>query len=494
VNSQDFASVYVPLPKEELTVEGYFQLIEKSTGYKLTYNSEIIESKTINLNTDSLSIKAILDTLFVNKNVRYILKGNLLILSPQNEKANKKNAIRVTGNVKSSRTSKPVPFASVFVPQESVGTISNYEGAFELYIPDTLDADTIMVSCIGYTSAIISSDEYLIKPIEVNLHPNKYEISELVVRPENPRELIERALANKSENYSNKPMLLTAFFREATKQNNSYISLSEAIIDIYKTSYSIESEDLVKLKKGRKGSNTEESELVNMVVEGGLYNSMQLDVVKYGVSFLDPEQMSNYEYTMDKQISYGGRQTYVIRFNFNPDKNFVGFDGTLYLDAKSLAIVRAEFEISDAGLLYAKEMMVKRAPSGFQVKPKFGKYEVEYRMYNDCWNLMHGRSDIGVKVKKLRGSKNKGYTCQFTSASEFVVTGQETEGFERIKYKEASKPKDILYEQISSTDLEFWDNETIILPEEPLMQTIEKLKLNEKNDKAKLTTIKSSGK
>jgi len=221
---------------------------------------------------------------------------------------------------------------------------------------------------------------------------------------------------------------------------------------------------------------------------------MQLDIVKYGVSFLDLQEMNNYEYFMDKQISYGGRQTYMIRFKFKPEKNSVGFDGIVYLDAKTLAFVRCEFEISNAGLDFARQMMIKRTPPAFQVKPKFGKYEVEYRMYNNSWNLTHGRSEIGVKVKKKRGSKNKGYTCQFTSTSEFVVTGQETDGFERIKYREASKPNDVLYDQISSTDLEFWDNETIIVPEEPLIKTIEKLKLNERSDKTKLTSTKPAGK
>lgn len=491
---QDLSSMYIIIPQQKLTVEDYLQLIEKSTGYKVTYNSVIIDNKDISLSYDSLSVKDILDTLFNNVAVRYIVKENLLILSPQDEKAKARKALKVTGSVKHARTQKPVPYATIYVPHESVGTISNFEGDFELYLPENLDIDTIMISCIGFKAGYVISSEFLTKSVEVKLIPDKYEISELVVRPENPLDLINRSINNKSKNYNNKPVFLTAFFREATQQNNNYIALSEAVIDIYKASYTNSSEDLIKLRKGRKGSNIEESELVNMVVEGGLYNSMQLDIVKYGASFLDPDLMSDYEYTMDKQVNYQERQTYVIRFKFKPNKPFLGFDGSLYLDVKTLAIVRCEFEISPTGLKYAKEMMVKKNPVGFQVKPKYGKYEVEYRLYNNCWNLMHGRSDIGVKVRKKRGEHYKGYTCLFTSASEFVITGHESEGFERIRYKEASKPKDVLYEQISSTDLEFWDNETIIIPEEPLLETIEKLKLNDRSDKAKLTSSKPAKK
>jgi hypothetical protein len=495
VKSQDFSAIYIPLPKQDLTIENYLQLIEQNTGYKLTYNSVIIDNKKIALNYDSLSVQELLDTLFFNVPVKYILKDNLLILSPQVEKASGNKQIKLRGTVLNLKSKKPISFAAVFVPNESTGTITNNEGVFEMYLPKSKVVDTIMISCLGYITEKIPTQKFLSGPIEVFLDPNKFILlSEVVVRPENPKELIQLAYTNKSQNYSNRPTLLTAFFREATKQNNKYISLSEALIDIYKTSYDNDNEDLVKLKKGRRGSNTEESELINLVVEGGLYNNMQLDIIKYGVSFLDPEQMYNYDYSMDKLITYDGRQTYIIKFRFKPDQPFVGFDGCVYLDVKSLAVVRSEFEISATGLLYAKEMMIKKTPPGFQVRPKFGKYEVEYRMYNDCWNLMHGRSEIGVKVKKNRGSKNKGYTCQFTSTSEFVVTGQETDGFERIKYREASKPKDILYQQISSTDLEFWANETIILPEEPLLETLEKLKLLDGKDKPKLVSTKPSEK
>ena len=495
VKGQDLSNIYITLPKKSLPIEEYLQLIERSTGYKLTYTSAIIDNKSIFINHDSLSVKDILDTLFLEHPIKSILKDNLLILSPQSEGAIVNNKIKVSGTVLNLKTNKPIPFACVFVPNESIGTITNKEGSFEIFLPESRIIDTLMVSCLGFFTEKILSDEFLKGSVNIYLNPDKViMLSMVIVRPENPRELILKAYNNKAVNYSNKPELLTAFFREATKQDNKYISLSEATIDIYKTAYTNESEDLVKLKKGRRGSNTEASELINLVVEGGLYNSMQLDIMKYGVSFLDPEQMNNYDYTLDRQTTYEGRQTYIINFRFNQNQSYMGFDGIIYLDATSLALVRCEFEISPSGLVYAKSLMIKKSPLGYQVKPKYGKYEIDYRMYDGCWNLMHGFSDIGVKVKKKRAVANNGFTCQFTSTSEFVITGRETEGFERIKYKEASKPNDILYEQISNTDLEFWGNETIIIPDEPLLQTIEKLKLQEKSDKTKIVSTKSTKK
>jgi hypothetical protein len=286
------------------------------------------------------------------------------------------------------------------------------------------------------------------------------------------------ALENKQKNYATEAELLTAFFRETSKQNDKHISLSEAVIDIYKTPYTSNQADLVKLVKGRRGSNVENSELINLVVEGGLYNSMQLDLMKYSVSFLDPEFFDFYEYRLVKQINYNGRQTYIIGFTFKGDIAFPGFDGKIYLDVESLALVRSEFSFSEEGLDHTYDLLVRRAPLSLKINPKFGKYEVEYRYYDGKWNLNQARSEIALKVRKKRGRQHKGFTCQFESSSEFVITGRTTEDFERIKYRDASKPYDILFEQISASDIDYWGFQTIILPEEPLLETIEKLRLN----------------
>jgi hypothetical protein len=474
------------LPPQELTVEQYLYHIEDMTGYHLGYSSAIVENKRIALYTDSIRIKELLDTLFASQSLHYILKNNLLILSPQPDALLKYNLVKVSGVVTNKKSGKPVPFAAIHVPCSSTGTISNYEGVFELNLPSEFIADTLMVSCIGYNPEIILSEDFLMGPVTTELAPTKFQIEELIVRPEEPKELIRAAIKKKGENYGNKPVLLTAFFREASKQDEKYISISEAVIDIYKTSYLSDQKDLVKLKKGRRGKNTENSELVNLIVEGGLYNNMQLDIMKYGVSFLDPEFFENYDYSMLKQIHYNDRQTYVIGFKFRDNIAIPGFDGKVYLDAKSLALVRAEFTISQGGLEYAGSVLVKKIPNQYRISPRSGNYEVEYRYYQGQWNLNHVRSEILIKVRKKRGRENKGYTCHFQSTSEFVITGKTTEQFERIKYREASKPSDVLYEQITGTDPEFWGNETTIIPEEPLMETIRKLRLQEEGNKTRL--------
>ncbi len=470
---QDLSKVYIHLPPQELSVAQYLYLIDKVSPYKLAYSSAIVENKRIAIYSDSIRLTELLDTLFTTHELHYIVRGNQLILSPQASSEDEKQ-VKLSGIVRNSRNHRPIPFANVFVPFESTGTITNSEGEFELVLSRDNLPDSIVFSCMGYTSGSIYPQEYLTNRIEAELHPYRFQIDELIVRPEDPVDLILAALEKKGENYSRKPVMLTAFFREASRQNDNYIGLSEALIDIYKTSYLSDENDLVRMKKGRRGTNIQESELVNLVVEGGLYNNMQLDVMKYGVSFLDPDYFIHYDYNLVKQLTYNNRQTYIIEFTYKDDLDMPGFNGKLYLDAQSLAVVRVEFSISMESLKHAYAMLVKKVPQGFRIRPKYGNYEVEYRYYDGTWNLSHARSEISLRLHKKRNRKKSGFSCYFTTSSEFVITGQTQGNIEKIKYRDASKPHDILYEQISDTDLEFWGNETVIMPEEPLLKTLEK--------------------
>lgn len=475
--SQDILQNYIPLPPQELSVEQYLYHIKDITDLNLVYSSRIVEDRRIAIYSDSIRLIELLDTLFTKREIHYIFRDEVLILSPQNLAQKESTHLKITGVVHNSKNNHPIPFATIFVPNSSTGTIANYEGAFELYIPVKEKIDSLTVSCLGYGHQTIDIVSFLKGQVNIALRPSRFQIDEIIVRPDDPKKLILGALENKHLNYAEEPVLLTAFVRESSTQNDKHISLSEAIINIYKTAYTNDNTDMIQLVKGRRGSNVENSELVNLVVEGGLYNTMQLDIMKYNVSFLDPEFFDYYEYDLRKQFRYNGRQTYIIDFTFKEDIAFPGFDGKIYLDVESLALVRSEFKFSEEGLEYTYDLLIRKAPINLKINPKYGEYEVEYRFYDGKWNLNHARSDIALKVRKKRNRKRKAYICHFASSSEFVITGRTVEDFERIKYRDASKPGDILFEQISLSDIEFWNNQTIIIPEEPLLETIEKLRL-----------------
>lgn len=475
--SQDRLERFIQLPPQELTVEQYLYHIEDMTDLNLVYSTAIIENRRIAIYSDSILLRELLDTLFPGNRINFLLRDRSLVLSPQKNIHDFKTHFTVTGKVNNKRNGKSVPFATIYVPNESTGTIANFEGSFELQLPTGTGIDSLKVSCLGYRQSLVSVNDLLIGTQIIELEPQKFQIDEIIIRPLDPHSLIRASLDAKKNNYPTDPAMFSGFFRESSMQDDKYIGLSEAIINIFKHGYTNDQNDLIRLVKGRRGSNIENSDLVNLVVEGGLYNNVQLDIVKYGISFLDPEFFGNYEYEVTKQININHRQTYLIKFTFLNNIPVAGFNGTIYLDAESLALVRAEFSINEESLGHAYDLLIKKTPPGFRIQPKYARYEVEYRHYEQKWNLSHVRSELALRVHKKRGKQHKGYNCTLSSASEFVITGKAKDTNEKIRYRDAAKPGDILYEQIAETDAGFWGTENIILPEEPLLKTIEKLKL-----------------
>ena len=62
-------------------------------------------------------------------------------------------------------------------------------------------------------------------------------LSEIVVYGNNPRVIVEEAIKKIPVNYSGNDNMLTAFYRETVQKRRRYISVSEAVMDVYKTDY-----------------------------------------------------------------------------------------------------------------------------------------------------------------------------------------------------------------------------------------------------------------
>lgn len=470
--AQSILEQKVEVKIHEGTREQYIDSIKFQTGVRFLYTDLVHPKEPVQITMGKYSVKEILDSLFITLNISYIEKEGLIILAPHKESLD--DEIVVNGKI-ISKKGKPVPFATIYFKRSSKGTIANEEGLFRLIANNTHANDTLVVSCIGFEPTEILSEEYKKGNLLVNLKPSYFPIKDVIVRPNNPEQLVMKSYEAISENHNTKTSLITAFFRESSKQNEEYISLSEALIEINKSSYTSSSQDLIRLMKGRNGTNINKSDLVNLVVEGGLYNGLRLDIAKYGSYFYGEDALSECDFKFLKSIVYNGRQTYVVWFDMKENINYAGYTGKMYIDAESLALVRAEFELSSSGIKYARSALVRKTPKGYRVKPVFARYEVEYRFYSDLWNLHYARNEIKIKVRKTRGKENKGYSCDFTSTAEFVVTDQVNVRKKTIRYRDAVKQNDVLVKQVSDTDDGFWGGDNVIVPEEPLLSTIEKL-------------------
>ncbi|MBN1118381.1 MAG: carboxypeptidase-like regulatory domain-containing protein [Bacteroidales bacterium] len=465
-------SIYIDIPESKRI--RFLDSIRSVTGFELLYSSAINPEKKVVVPVGEYTINSLLDSVFNDQELNYIVKDGLIILSPLVKQSVENKNVIVEGKVYGKRE-KAIPFATIYFERLSRGTIANSDGEFRFIVPERNLNDTITITCMGYNQVKVPPHIYLTQRLDIELSPISIPIKSIIIRPTNPNEIIRKSVEAIGKNYLSEPVLLTAFFRETSKQNEDYISLTEALIEINKSSYLSSAEDLIRLIKGRNGTNIKKSELVNLTVEGGLYNGLRLDIAKYNSNFYSSNSREFTDYRYVKSMHYKGREVYIIDFVMRENTQFQEYKGTLYIDAESLALVRAEFEITSEGLEFAKDILVKKTPRGFNARPLFARYEVEYRFYNDVWNLYYAHSEIGIKVRKRHGKENKGYSCDFISTSDFVITGIITEPNYKIRYKEAVKPGDVLVDQVRNTSETFWIEDNIILPEEPLQKTITRL-------------------
>jgi len=70
------------------------------------------------------------------------------------------------------------------------------------------------------------------------MSPAPIPIKEIIVKPLDPEDIVAKAIDRIGKNYENVPNLMTAFYRETIRKNRTYVSIGEAVVEIFKAPYS----------------------------------------------------------------------------------------------------------------------------------------------------------------------------------------------------------------------------------------------------------------
>ena len=471
----------VNLSKLTGEIDELLKELSNKGNFTFTYTSQVDVHRIASITQRRQTIGSHLSEIFRFDSISFVEQNNKILLVPLNIKTPPAaNYLLIRGLVIDAKTRRPLSFANIFLLNRSTGTISNTAGRFEIKLKQYSDEDSIGVSFIGYKMQKFSLAGLDTSLMIVRLSSALVQINEVIVKPLDPIYILTKAVENIPENFDRKASLQTAFFREATEQDGKNISSSEAVINIYKEPYISNRPDQVRLFKGRKSVNSAGKEYIDLIVQGGLFNNLQLDIVKNLPTFLDLDYFALYDYHVDRIIMHLDRPTYVISFDQSPDVIYPCYKGVLYIDVGSLAIVGASFELSEKNLNYNTRDYIKKSPKTIRVKPTAAYYEVYYRYYENKWNLSYARSEIRLHIRQKKDNDQDKFNSDFGSVSEFVITGKDTVNVGRFRVNEISGPRDILLEQIGEADMEFWGDENVIIPEEPLEKVV--LRIGRRNN------------
>ena len=366
------------------------------------------------------------------------------------------------------RKEDPISFASVSVINKPIGTITNTDGEFLLKLHPRYINDTLVISNMGFARIYMPASELLDEDL-ILMDPVSIRIKEVKVTATTPEKLLENIRTNLDNNYASSGKLMNAFYRETVKQDDQYINVSEAVIEILKAPYQNNyRNDLVRLEKGRQSPEVQPFKWMNFKLQGGPFTITQLDVIKNQENFLDKDYEHMYKYRISQVIWYHDNPVYVLEFEPLPGNDFHGFVGEMYVHRETFAVVYARFGFNRAGLKKATPILVKRTPPGVNARPSFVEYQVSYQKYQDKWQLANAQASIKFKVRSRRNKINS----EFHSVSELLVTDIEPTELKRFRRDDSFSQRDIFVEMIGSYDPEFWGNFNIIKPDEDLRNAI----------------------
>lgn len=389
--------------------------------------------------------------------------------------AEENNYITVSGVVRDKQNRKTLEYVNVSVPGSSVGTVTNADGEFSLKIEDMEKVPALEISHIGYRNNKIHLDKEHLSNLKIYLIPHANMLNEIVIYAHNPRFIVEEAIRKIPANYSNKNNMLTGFYRETVQKGRRYINISEAIIDVYKTSYGdmTTTRDRVQVLKGRRLLSQKASDTLGVKLAGGPTLSIYVDIVKNQDALLDVETLNYYDFFMEEPVQIDNRQQYVVSFRPRVVLPYALYYGKLYIDRDKLSFTRAEFSLSMDNKVKAVQAILEKKPYGLRFKPQELSFLVTYKEVNGKTYLNYIRNCIRFKCDWKRKLFSTGYTV----LSEMVVTDREENNITAIPGKMAFHQKDAFYDKVDEYWSEdFWGSYNIIEPTESLENAVHKLK------------------
>jgi hypothetical protein len=392
---------------------------------------------------------------------------------PRRTETDSTNYISIEGKLVDKDTKSPIVFATIFLSGTSIGTITNTDGEFVLKIPKGKEQGNISFTHLGYENKIIAVASMMNKENVIEIKSVTIPIDEVIVHSINPLNLVISALDKVYLNYSDVPEMQTSFYRETIKQNKKYVSVSEAVLDVYKAPYKTAFDfDRMKIYKGRKSRDVKKMDTIVVKLQGGPKTSLLLDVVKNPGDILDRETFDYYDFELGGITTIDDREAYIIKFDQKDDVEYPLYMGNIYIDVKTEAFAGFDFHLSDKGLPYAAKYLVKKKPSNMKINVESGHYLIRYRFDNDRWYLNYVRSELVFDSKW----QQKLFKSQFQIMLEMAVTDRDKENIDKFAGKESAKISDIFTDQVTYfEDENFWGDYNTIKPDESIQVAIDKL-------------------
>lgn len=388
---------------------------------------------------------------------------------------NREATIPIKGRVIDDDSGKPLEYASVTINNTNISTVTNQDGFFSLRIPASARNYRLKVQHLGYDNFTLPVITLIDKEDNIlRMRLSSIYLQEIEVVSGDGTQLVRDALLSVTKNYEDAPNMMVAFYRESIKKGSNYISLVEAVLDVYKESYKSYRNDQARIYIGRKATDINPRDTVFMKFQGGISDALMLDIAKHP-EIVFGEDASEYIFNIERIITIDDRPHYVIDFFPYESIQDIFFRGKIYLDIKSLAFKRMEFNMNVEGRDDASTIFIKKKPSSMRVSTEKARYVVDYVEQDGKWYFNYSSTEVQFKVRWKRRFFGL-FASTYTIFSEIAVTDRYEEPVQRFPRKERIKSSDVIAEKIEHfQNAEFWGDYTVIEPDKEISNAIKKL-------------------
>ena len=142
-------STKISIPRSSLKVSELLSKIESQTEYLFVYNKKNVDTRRkVNVQADNKAVSEVLDQAFKGTNIKYVMEGNNIVLTRNNDNAITAQQDRVTvKGVVTDQNGDPIIGANVLEKGTTNGCITDMEGNFTLNVPSNA---TLAITYIGY--------------------------------------------------------------------------------------------------------------------------------------------------------------------------------------------------------------------------------------------------------------------------------------------------------------------------------------------------------
>lgn len=383
---------------------------------------------------------------------------------------------RLPGRLLDAQTGAPVSFASVGLRGTTLGTVSNTEGNFLLFIPaDQATHDTVQVSCLGYGSvrlplARLAADKELV----VKLKPQAHLLGEVLVKaPMSAAAMVAKAREQLATNYPQAAHSMQFFYRFKDILGDSVRCREEAAVDFY---------DATGYRRGswERGADTRFTQVRQLRRHAtGLYRQQEIsdmwqiwarDPVLTTRNPLSEGPGSHFTFTRVGETEYNGRLIHEIRFECRKPNAFTtpyaypspaSFEGRLFIDADNYAVVKYEAFTTWDTLRIKNKKVLRRFGFDGPVRESRRAYDVyQYEQTGGQYYLKYSRHYYPTDFVRVA----TGQKITHIEAYDLLTTSLELQRPVVLQQSLTHATGQVPYRE------EFWSNYQTLLAEETLIE------------------------